>query len=348
MHKSFKDLSLNITEEEYRNDGCLHYSMLSDYAKRGFDCIDKLTEKKESPSLLFGSAVDTLLTEGRQQYNSKYFIADLPSLTDSLYPIANQLFELYHSEYDSLDKISDEDIARIGKENSFYANDKYKNYRIKLIKEGCSEYYKMKFLAGEKQIISSEFNDSVEKTVHTLLTAPNTKWYFQQDTPFEDIERLYQLKFKAVFFGVPYSCMADLIIVNHEEKTIQPVDLKTSGHKEYDFYKSFIDWNYHIQARLYYKIIEDNVRKDEFFKEYKIMPYKFIVINKESLLPLVWEYEDTTAEGTLIYGKHEHIECKSPLELGSELWHYLNNKCDVPLGININNENKLTKWLRQM
>lgn len=35
-----------------------------------------------------------------------------------------------------------------------------------------------------------------------------------------------------------------LIIINYDNKTIQPIDLKTSGHAEWDFYKSFVDWSY--------------------------------------------------------------------------------------------------------
>ena len=348
MYKSLKELALNISEEEYRNDGCIHYSMLSDYAKKGFDCIDKLQEKKESPSLLFGSAVDTLLTEGKKAYDDMFFVCDLPNLTDSLYPIANQLFDNYSSSYDSLDKISDETLANIGKENNFYANDKYRNYRVKLIREGCAAYYSMRFLAKNKQIVSSEFNESVQDTVKALKESEATHWYFEEDNPFDDVERCYQLKFRSVFDNVPYTCKADLIIVDHRNKRIHPCDLKTSSHKEYDFFKSFIEWNYHIQARLYNKIITDNVLKDDAFCDYRIMPFKFIVVNKETLSPLVWEYADTEAEGTLYYGKYGNIECRHPLELGRELWTYIKGDYKVPVGIDTKQTNELTLWLRTM
>lgn len=348
MHKSFKELSLGLTEEEYRNDGCIHYSMLSDYAKRGFDCIDKLKEKKESPSLLFGSAVDTLITGGQKEYDTKYFVADLPNLTDSLLPIANYLFETYHDTYSSLDEIDDNILAEVGKENNFYANDKYRNYRIKLIKEGCSKYYDMKHVAGEKQIVTCEFNQSVIDTVNALKTSEATHFYFEEDNPFDGIERCYQLQFRSTFDNVPYSCMADLIIVDHPNKRIHPIDLKTSSHKEYNFFKSFIEWNYHIQARLYYKIISDNVSKDDFFCDYQIMPYKFIVVNKDTLSPLVWEYADTAEEGTLTYGKYGNIECESPLKLGKELWEYLTKEYKVPFDIDTKQTNELTLWLRGM
>ena len=56
------------------------------------------------------------------------------------------------------------------------------------------------------------------------------------DNPFDGIERCYQLKFKATLNNVDYRCMFDLILTDHNNKTIQPIDLKTSFKKEYDFY----------------------------------------------------------------------------------------------------------------
>jgi hypothetical protein len=38
--------------------------------------------------------------------------------------------------------------------------------------------------------------------------------------------------------------MADLIVVNHSEKWVLPIDLKTSGKPEWDFHKSFNEWRY--------------------------------------------------------------------------------------------------------
>ena len=35
-----------------------------------------------------------------------------------------------------------------------------------------------------------------------------------------------------------------LIIANHKEKVVYPIDLKTSSKPEWDFYKSFIEWGY--------------------------------------------------------------------------------------------------------
>ena len=66
----------------------------------------------------------------------------------------------------------------------------------------------------------------------------------QEFTEDWDIDDLSEKDIKATLNGINYRCMADLIAVNYANKTIQPIDLKTSGHAEWDFYKSFIDWSY--------------------------------------------------------------------------------------------------------
>jgi uracil phosphoribosyltransferase len=60
IQKELKDISLPISEPEYRAMPELSYSTLSTYESLGFNGLDKLFEVKESPSLTFGSACDAI------------------------------------------------------------------------------------------------------------------------------------------------------------------------------------------------------------------------------------------------------------------------------------------------
>ena len=139
-----------------------------------------------------------------------------------------------------------------------------------------------------------------------------------------------------------------LIIVNHKEKWVKPVDLKTSSHTEWDFYKSFVDWRYDIQARLYWAIIRQNMDKDEYFKDFKLLDYDFIVVNKRTLTPLVWTCPFTQVAGTLKLGKNDQIEMRSPFVIGEELSSYLTSRPKVPVGIKEDGNNDLRKWLNTL
>jgi hypothetical protein len=168
------------------------------------------------------------------------------------------------------------------------------------------------------------------------------------DNPFDGIERSYQLKFKATLNNVDYRCMFDEIIIDHNNKTIQPVDLKTSFKKEYDFYKSFIEWSYNIQCRLYVRILKEVIKNDEYFKDFVVFPYKDIVVCRTSLTPSVWYFEDTFVEGALVYGKNKQIVLRDPHTIGEELKHYLDSGATMPKDINKDTSNDLTKWLNTL
>ena len=345
--KSLKDISLQITEEEYRQDSALSYSTLAKYERGGFNSLSTLFDKVESPSLLFGSLVDTLITGTPEEFDSRFFVCDFPDIPDSIITIVKYLYNEYGNTHNDLSLINDKLIIHATDIYKYQPNWKPET-RAKVIKEKGEEYYNLLFLAGDKTIVSTnDYNDAVD-AYHALKDSEATKFYFMSDNPFDGIERLYQLKFKATLNNVDYRCMFDLILVSTKDKTIQPIDLKTSFKKEYDFYKSFIEWSYNIQCRLYVRILEEVIKKDEYFKDFKILPYKDIVVCRTSLTPLVWDFEDTFVKGELVYGKNKQIVLRDPQTIGEELKYYLDSGVTMPVGINKDTSNSLNKWINTL
>ena len=318
--KSLKDISWQVPEETYREDPALSYSALATYERGGFNCLESLYDRKETPSLTFGSAVDAIITGGDEEFNSKFLVADFPDIPDTVVKIVKDCFAEFHITHRNLSDIPDAEI--IGRAANYnYQNNWKPETRAKVIKEKGEEYYNLLFLAEGKTILSNDVYNEVLASVRALRESPSTEYYFRMDNPFDDsIERLYQLKFKATLGGVDYRCMADLLIVDYANKIIYPKDLKTSSHYEWDFYQSFIDWNYQIQARLYWRIIRDNLDRDPYFKDFTLADYEFIVVNKQTLLPLVWLFPATQQKGTIVVGKATSpIELRDPEVIGSEL-----------------------------
>ena len=344
---SFYNISWAVIEEEYRADPALSYSILSKYERSGFNDLDNLFDKIETPSLTFGSAVDSLITGGREEFDSRFCVVHFPSISPSMMQIAKTLYTRYYKKYREVADIPDTDIINLTEEIKFYPNWKPET-RVNAIRKDCAEYYRLVHRSQDKVILTAAIYSDVLNTVDALKTSEATKWYFQADNPFENIERLYQLKFKARLNGILYRCMADLIIVDYDNKTVQPVDLKTSSKKEWDFYKSFIDWRYDLQARLYWRIIRACMDADEYFKDFTLLPYRFIVANKFTLVPLVWEFPFTEVIGTLKVGKQGQIELRDPFEIGAELDFYLKHRPKVPAGISLNGVNNLTTWLNKI
>lgn len=346
--KSLKEISWDVSEETYRADPALSYSTLARFEREGFNNLYKLFDRVETPSLVFGSAVDSIITGGQEEFESRFLVAEFPSISDTIMKIVRNLFKYYGNICRKLDDISETAILTIANSYNYQPNWRPET-RAKVIREKGADYYNLLFIAGDKTILDTQTYQDVCNAVGALKESNSTRFYFAENNPFEpDIERFYQLKFKGEFNGIKYRNMADLIIVNHKEKWVKPVDLKTSSHTEWDFYKSFVDWRYDIQARLYWAIIRQNMDKDEYFKDFKLLDYDFIVVNRRTLTPLVWTCPFTQSVGTLKFGKREQIEMRSPFEIGEELSYYISSRPKTPKGINERGSNDLREWLNTL
>lgn len=337
--KELKDISWNVTEEEYRADHALSYSTLSRFKREGFDGLDKLFEKIETPSLTFGSIVDALITGGMEEYEQRFIVIPDYGISDSLRIIIKNLYDVYKDYYSTLNDIPDTIVSDVAINCGYYTDAKYYNVRVKKVKE-CGPYYDiLKSAEGKIPISRQQYEDAME-CVRILKTSPSSKDIFDDDT--DTVKHYYQLKFKGKYNDIPLRGMLDLVIVDYENKVIYPYDLKTSGHPEHQFYKSFVQWNYSIQSQLYYELIRQNIEKDDYFKDFKIADYRFIVISNGTKTPLVWEFKGTKAVTDCEYGDFKMPNWR---KLATELWYYLSEKPRVPVGIKEDEPNDIIEWL---
>lgn len=342
--KNLKDISWDVDEPTYRADSALSYSTLARFAREGFNKLDSLFTPIETPSIVFGGAVDALITGGQEEFDNNFMVADFEVPTDSVLKMVLVLFGEFGTTHSTLPSIPNEEIIGRTEALKYQLNWKPET-RAKVIKEQGETYYSLLYSANGRKIIDTSTMEQIDAAVKALKTSRSTEFYFATDNPWSDIVREYQLKFKATLRGVNYRCMADLLIVDHAHKIVYPIDLKTSSHTEWDFYESFIQWRYDIQARLYWRIIRDNMDRDPMFSEYDLADYKFVVVNRNTLTPLVWEFDKTQALGKLTFGKNNQIELEDPFVLGEELSNYLLSRPAVPTGIKELGSNNITQWL---
>lgn len=206
--KNLKDISWNIDETTYREDKALSYSTLSRFKSLGFNGIKSLFDKISSPSLTFGSCVDSIITGGKEEFNNRFIVAEFPELPTSIITIVKDLFNTYSNQYNTLDSIPYDNILNVIVANNYQNNWKLET-RVKVIKEKGNTYYNLLYLAKDKELIDTETYNDVLNAVNILKTSQATQHYFCKDNPFDNVKRYYQLKFKATLNNIDYRCMAD-------------------------------------------------------------------------------------------------------------------------------------------
>lgn len=335
MIKSFSELALNITEQEYRDLSYLSYSALAKYEKGGFSSISHLYDKQESDALTFGSMVDTIITEGMDKFKDKFIVAEFKVPSEALVTITKDLLDKTTEEH--LDNISSDIILDTC--NTFeYCMRMSDEVRVRKVKEGCSEYFNSLRACAGKIVVSEKIYQEVLATVGALKNSPQSAQYLQHTKEGSDVEFLYQQKFRDVIEGLEVKCMTDLLIVNHTKKIIIPIDLKTSSLPEYEFPKKYLENRYDIQSRLYCRILKALMNKDEYFKDFSLACFRFLVVNKDNRIPLLYTDSKSHEQGKDIelHFPSGYIKIlRDPITIGKELQEYINTNAKVPKTIDV-------------
>ena len=79
------------------------------------------------------------------------------------------------------------------------------------------------------------------------------------------------------------------------------------------------------------------------YEDFKILPFKFVVVNDRTLTPLIWGYPDCDKFGNIEY--NNDIIFRDPFEIANELSHYLKDSPKVPDGILEQGTNNLVTYL---
>jgi len=322
MRKSLKDISWDISEPNYRLDKSLSYSKLSQFFKNGPKALIS-NEKIDSLSLRFGSLVDCLLT-ATEEFDDRFYVADIDRFSATIRSMVEGISFLHKDYKSELCEFEDEILLAFLDEEGYQTNWKPETRIKKLIELGSDYYTVLKYSTGKIVISPQEFSEA-QQCVQTLKTHPFTYQIFECN---EDEEIFYQLKFKDEVAGVPARIMTDCIKVNHKEKWIQPYDLKTTGKNEEEFEKSYVDWNYSIQKGLYSRVMTQIFKNDDYYKDYDILSFKFIVINKNNLTPLVWDVGSEDNDGSNDYKLQTKLGINWWKLLEDANWHLQNGKFD--------------------
>ena len=358
--KNLYDISWQVTEQEYRKDKAISYSTLSTFAREGIKGLKKISQgfTIDSSSLRHGSLVDTLLTD-KENFKNLYVVSKFKMPTDQVKSIVDLIWKKSDKKINNLKKISSDLILECSKEIGYGGASWNESTIVKKIIEAGEEYFHLIPLT-EKGItpITNEDYQFAKNCVNALYDNKYTKWLFSN---LPNIKVYYQLKFKINFDdfnGIKplqwkeellskntIRCMFDIIVEDSKNKFLLPIDLKTTSHNEENFDLSIQDWYYDLQATKYSYILRQVCSQDDKYKDYKILPFCFLPINKFNLSPQFYEYKDSIhdLQKTFIdYKGQTHYPWYEYLQ--KTRWHFNNNEFNYDMETVLNNGKKIIKF----
>lgn len=339
--KSLRELSLNIPEQDYHDYPAWSYSIIARYARDGFSAMATLHDKVvTTPSMEFGSLFDSMITRGKETLNH-YVVFDMsvpPAEKGVLDVLASNCTCTQFHDISMGEVIATAD--QVNYQPKWKADTRYSH-----ISEYAKYYDVIK--SGKKMVSKADWDDAVEMYKVFRNDEYLKKLFGTKDT--DDVEYIYQAQFKTTFIvngkEVEVKMMADLIVVNHTEKTIQIVDLKTSAMPAYDFSQNFIKYRYDLEAEVYTDVV-DRIRMDiGGYGDYEILPFLFTDISRIDKVPVTYVYEP--AGGFVFTRGEKTYEYKGWKELLAEILHYEENDAKVPDYITTDGPNDLIEILER-
>ena len=299
IHRSNRDIELKYRDHSSISQSGLKLLMAGVGVYNNTEPEDKYYSEKEH--FIIGSGVDTLITMGADVCKEEYYVSLLEDKpTASIMSIVQEVYDLevkVECSYLTNEHFSNESVKEtilLAAENQDYQR-KWKDETKynKIILQG-QDYWNDLVDSKGRQILSSQQFELIKTVSDNILNHPHTESYFQDDN---DVDIYYQLPLHFTYQQVECKALLDMVIVNHRDKTIQPIDIKTMGDYVTNFPISFMRRRYDIQAAFYTQAVIDDNTGWNVFENYKVLPFKFIV---ESTIapatPLVYTCDDQVME----------------------------------------------------
>jgi hypothetical protein len=265
------------------------------YNPRGFAVAEESElYYEEKKHFLIGSGVDCLLTQSQEEFDRIYHVSNiLNKPSDAIKSIINMVFDNVIDNFDEVGLITNESYKEFiidACESHSYQNRWANETKWSKMCEAYEYWEDLKAAYG-KQILSCEEHDLISQIVMSIKTNEATAPYFLKNL-FTWTEFQVPIYFECR--GISCKALLDMIKINSLDKTLQPIDVKTMGDYTLNFPKSLKLRRYDIQAAFYTEALKSWQLQNPEYKDYKILPFKFIVESTIDVgTPLIYTCDET-------------------------------------------------------
>jgi len=313
-------------EQEYRQAEGINYSSLSALAVSPLYYKNKQDkEQGDTDAFIRGAAVDCLLTTPDDFADQFYVMtAKKPESAMMLAYVENYL--------ETEDR------------NSAFLASGYKRPipDSKWEEEGRPYYDAIKSSKG-KRIMTFEVFSKVQAVVTVLQESKYTKKYFTPENDSIEIKFQYPIFWEHSISEddstIKCKSLLDIVLIDHANKKVFPIDIKTTGNSVYAFPSSFRKYKYYLQASFYTAALDYQMATTS-LENYETMPFRFVVAEMDNInLPAVY----VVSKEDLLVGSEGGKDnfgnqVKGWRQLIKELCYYTqHDSWDYPLDIVTNN-----------
>ena len=341
--KSLKDYSLNLSEKDYHALDAWSYSLIARYAREGFGAIANLHVPVEpNDAMKFGSLFDCMLTRSEDVANEFVIGTKVPPAEKAVLDALAQI-----SSAKNYLEVTDGELL-----NAINTTEYQQRWKFTTQKEHIdtySEYYNI-IRSGKTVVTEDDWSDAAEM-VRIVKTDEYLSQHFNVSST-DKKEFIYQAQFKIDYMAstgmIELKIMPDMLEVDHENKTIQPWDIKTSGMPGFDWFEHFVKMRYDLQAQLYTDVLFFFIQKTPEYKDYKILPYLFMDISRTDKVPVTYTYNptsDSQCNGLCFESNGRVVTYKNYRQLLDEILEYESTMTKVPKYITTSGPNDLIELL---
>ena len=246
------------------------YSRVSDFDRNGPHVLIKRTNP-QGLGLKMGSIIDDLtLPKVGFNFEDEYLIFDGSKPTATLGKIVDIILENYTYVP------SKQEVLKIIEVNKFWSN--VKNPDILDGNYNTPDFWKylaVNFDEKKRNIITTdEYNKALDIS-EVLKTHEYSTHIFNNS-----LENINQYKFQCEYNGLIFRGVIDKVLIDHENKSIQFIDLKTGQDKALSFKSSFIKYRYYLQEAVYMQAF-DHIVGELGLEDYTCLPFMFLYVFKQ-------------------------------------------------------------------
>lgn len=299
--------------QHYHESDAIGHTKIVNFETYGPTALRKDFTIHYTDAMEFGSIVDTLLTRGKDFTNVYY----IPSLSIKTTPSENVFVDYVVEHKQNPYGLSDEELLNILDQCKTYAMyTKNIDARIEKAKRLFPLIVERLQNANKKIITPEQFKEATD-CINAIKTSDITKCLFEDPN---------KLLFQVELFDRNWNvhCLFDMIYVDFKNKTIHPIDLKCVSYPERDFLSnSFYKFKYYRQAELYMYILRQNIDYYD-TEEWKIAPFKFLVVCRNTLSPMLYEFPIKYNDKKLVIS--ENREVNDIFKVISDIQWHMNNQ----------------------